>query len=82
MIFKLYNDINKNIIHIINNNNDDNFLISLFFNDQWVISNISFNINIRVTEFSDDETTLSSLAPLIEKSYYREKSDQTSDEWM
>lgn len=73
--------INKNIIHIINNNNDDNFLISLFFNDQWA-TNISFNINIRVTEFSDDETALSSLAPLIEKSYYAEKSDQTSDEWM
>lgn len=38
--------------------------------------------NIRVTEFSDDETALSGLAPLIEKSYYAGKSDQTSDEWM
>lgn len=80
MVFKLYNDINKNIIHVINNNNDDNF-VSISFNDQWA-TNISFNTNIRVTEFSDDETALSGLAPLIEKSYYAGKSDQTSDEWM
>lgn len=32
----------------------------------------------RVTKFSDDETALSGLAPLIEKSYYAGKSDRTS----
>lgn len=53
----------------------------LFFNDRWV-TKISFNKYHRVTEFSDNQTALSGLAPLIEKSYYAGKSDRTSDERM